>query len=72
MIDRPGRKALFTGPVVPGTTGHEQGPAVLPEAIEAALHAGISGDGSARIDLAGVPEGFRPLAASINALLAKK
>ncbi len=72
MIDRPGRKALFTGPVVPGTTGQEQGPAVLPEAIEAALHAGISGDGSARIDLAGVPEGFRPLAASINALLAKK
>ncbi|MCE5337720.1 MAG: methyl-accepting chemotaxis protein [Methanomicrobiaceae archaeon] len=72
MIDRPGRKALFTGPVVPGTTGQEQGPAVLPEAIEAALHAGIGGDGSARVDLAGVPEGFRPLAASINALLAKK
>jgi len=72
MIDRPGRKALFTGPVVPGTTGHEQGAAVLPQAIEAALHAGISGDGSARIDLAGVPEMFRPLAVSINALLEKK
>ncbi|MCK9276692.1 MAG: methyl-accepting chemotaxis protein [Methanoculleus sp.] len=57
---------------MPGTTGHEQGAAVLPQAIEAALHAGISGDGSARIDLAGVPEMFRPLAVSINALLEKK
>jgi len=45
---------------------------VLPEAIEAALHAGIDGDDSAKIDLAGVPEGFRPLAVSINALLEKK
>lgn len=69
MIDKPGRKALFTGPVVPGTTG--QGPVVLPEAIEAALNAGIDGDTSARIDLAGVPEGFRPLAVSINALIEK-
>ena len=72
MIDRPGRKALFTGPVVPGTTGNEQGPVVLPEAIEAALHAGLDGDESARINLAGIPEGFRPMAVSINALLDKK
>ena len=72
MIDKPGRKALFTGPVVPGTTGQERGPVVLPGAIEAALRSGIGGDDSARIDLAGVPEEFRPLAASINALLAKK
>ena len=72
MIDRPGRKALFTGPVVPGTIGSEQGPVVLPEAIEAALHAGLDGDESARINLAGIPEGFRPLAVSINALLDKK
>jgi len=72
MIDKPGRKALFTGPIVPGTAGQEQGPMVLPEAIEAALHAGIDGDDSAKIDLAGVPEGFRPLAVSINALLEKK
>ena len=69
MIDKPGRKALFTGPVAPGTTG--QGPVVLPEAIEAALNAGIDGDTSVRIDLAGVPEGFRPLAVSINALIEK-
>ena len=69
MIDKPGRKALFTGPVVPGTTG--QGPVVLPEAVEAALNAGIDGDTSVRIDLAGVPEGFRPLAVSINALIEK-
>jgi methyl-accepting chemotaxis protein len=72
MIDRPGRKALFTGPVVPGTTGNAQGPVVLPEAVEAALHAGLDGDESARINLAGVPEEFRPLAVSINALLDKK
>ena len=69
MIDKPGRKALFTGPVAPGPTG--QGPVVLPEAIEAALNAGIDGDTSVRIDLAGVPEGFRPLAVSINALIEK-
>ncbi|MDN7012815.1 PAS domain-containing protein [Methanoculleus sp. FWC-SCC3] len=74
MIDKPGRKALFTGPIVPGKAGQaqEQGAMVLPEAIEAALHAGIDGDDSAKIDLAGVPEGFRPLAVSINALLEKK
>ncbi len=72
MIDKPGRKALFTGPVIPGTTGQEKGPVVLPGAIEAALRAGIGGDGSARIDPAGVSEEFRPLAASINALLDKK
>jgi methyl-accepting chemotaxis protein len=74
MIDKPGRKALFTGPIVPGTAGQaqEQGAMVLPEAIEAALHAGIDGDDSAKIDLAGVPEGVRPLAVSINALLEKK
>ncbi|MCK9307143.1 MAG: PAS domain-containing protein, partial [Methanoculleus sp.] len=74
MIDKPGRKALFTGPIVPGTTGQaqEQGPVVLPEAIEAALHAGIGGDNSAKIDLAGIPESYRPLATSINALLEKK
>ena len=71
MIDKPGRKALFTGPVVPGTTGQERGPVVLPGAIESALRSGIGGDGSVRIDLAGVPEEFRPLATSINALLAK-
>ncbi|WP_292527233.1 methyl-accepting chemotaxis protein [Methanoculleus sp.] len=45
---------------------------VLPETIEAALHAGLNGDDSARINLAGVPEEFRPLAVSINALLDKK
>ncbi len=74
MIDKPGRKALFTGPIVPGTTGQaqKQGPVVLPEAIEAALHAGLDGDSSAKIDLAGIQEEFRPLAASINALLEKK
>ncbi|WP_292727103.1 methyl-accepting chemotaxis protein [Methanoculleus sp.] len=74
MIDKPGRKALFTGPIVPGTTGQaqKQGQVVLPEAIEAALHAGLDGDNSAKIDLAGIQEEFRPLAASINALLEKK
>jgi len=72
MIDRPGRKALFTGPVAPATAGHEQGPVVLPEAIESALHAGLEGDAAARINLAGIPEAFRPLAVSINALLDKK
>ena len=73
MTDKPGRKALFTGPIVPGTAGQkiEQGPVVLPEAIEGALHAGIDGDDLAKIDLAGVPEEFRPLAVSINALLEK-
>ncbi len=70
MTDRPGRKTLFTGPVVPGMVG--QGPVVLPEAIEAALKAGIGGDASVRIDPGSVPEGFRPLAASINALIEKK
>jgi methyl-accepting chemotaxis protein len=74
MIDKPGRKALFTGPIVPGATGQaqEQGAVVLPEAIEAVLHAGIDGDNSAKIDLAGIPESYRPLATSINALLEKK
>ena len=74
MIDKPGRKALFTGPVVPGTAGQarEHGAVVLPEGIETALHAGLGGDDSARIDLAGLPEEFRPLAVSINALLEKK
>ncbi|MCK9317324.1 MAG: methyl-accepting chemotaxis protein [Methanoculleus sp.] len=74
MIDKPGRKALFTGPVVPGTAGQtrEHGAVVLPEGIEAALHAGLGGDDSARIDPAGVPEEFRPLAVSLNALLDKK
>ncbi|ABN57472.1 methyl-accepting chemotaxis protein [Methanoculleus marisnigri] len=72
MIDKPGRKALFTGPVVPGMTGQEQGAVVLPEAIEAALHAALEGDDSVQIDLAGVPESYRPLATSINALLGKK
>ena len=72
MIDKPGRKALFTGPVVPGTTGQEPRPVVLPGTIEAALRSGISGDGSVRIDPAGIPEEFRPLATSINALLEKK
>ncbi|NLA38191.1 MAG: PAS domain-containing protein, partial [Methanomicrobiales archaeon] len=71
MNDKPGRKALFTGPVVPGRTGQNEGPVVLPVAIEAALRSGISGDDSARIDLADIPEDFRPLATSINALLAK-
>ena len=74
MIDKPGRKALFTGPITPGTTGQvqEQGAVVLPEAIEAALHAGLDGDDSARINLADLPEAFRPLAVSVNALLDKK
>ncbi len=74
MIDKPGRKALFTGPVVPGMIGQaqEQGAAVLPEAIEAALHAALEGADSVQIDLAGVPENYRPLATSINALLEKK
>ena len=72
MIDKPGRKALFTGPVVPGMTGQEQGAVVLPKAIEAALHAALEGDDSVQIDLAGVPESYRPLATSINALLGKK
>ncbi|PKL61933.1 MAG: chemotaxis protein [Methanomicrobiales archaeon HGW-Methanomicrobiales-2] len=74
MIDKPGRKALFTGPIVPGTTGQaqKQAPVILPEAIEAALNAGLGGDNSAKIDLAGISEEFRPLAASINALLEKK
>ncbi len=74
MIDKPGRKALFTGPVVPGMTGQaqEQGAVVLPEALEAALHAALEGDDSVQIDLAGVPENYRPLATSINALLEKK
>jgi len=72
MIDKPGRKALFTGPVAPGPAGQAQGPVALPEAIEAALHAGLDGEDSARINLAGVPEEFRPLAVSINALLDKK
>ncbi|WP_442919443.1 methyl-accepting chemotaxis protein [Methanoculleus sp.] len=74
MIDKPGRKALFTGPVVPGMTGQaqEQGATVLPEALEAALHAALEGDDSVKIDLAGVPESYRPLATSINALLEKR
>ncbi|NLB01195.1 MAG: PAS domain-containing protein, partial [Methanomicrobiales archaeon] len=74
MIDKPGRKALFTGPVVPGTAGQTRGhgAVVLPESIETALHAGLGGDDSARINLAGLPEEFRPLAVSINALLEKK
>ena len=72
MIDKPGRKALFTGPIAPGTTGQEQGTVVLPEAIEAALHAALEGDDSVQIDLAGVPESYRPLVTSINALLEKK
>ncbi|WP_256712741.1 methyl-accepting chemotaxis protein [Methanoculleus chikugoensis] len=50
----------------------EQGAVVLPEAIEAALHAALEGDDSVQIDLAGVPENYRPLATSINALLEKK
>ncbi|UYU18878.1 methyl-accepting chemotaxis protein [Methanoculleus submarinus] len=53
-------------------TGQEQGAVVLPEAIEAALHAALEGDDSVQIDLAGVPESYRPLATSINALLGKK
>ncbi|WP_332450623.1 PAS domain-containing protein, partial [Methanoculleus sp.] len=74
MIDKPGRKALFTGPVAPGTAGQtrEHGAVVLPETFETALHAGLDGDDSARIALAGLPEEFRPLAVSINALLEKK
>jgi methyl-accepting chemotaxis protein len=74
MSDKPGRKALFTGPVVPGAAGQAQqsGTVVLPEALEAALHAGINGDDSTRIDLASVPEEFRALATSINAILDKK
>ncbi|MDK2891549.1 MAG: methyl-accepting chemotaxis protein, partial [Methanoculleus sp.] len=74
MIDKPGRKALFTGPVVPGMTGQaqEQGATVLPEALEGALHAALEGDDSVQIDLAGVPESYRPLATSINALLEKR
>ncbi|KLK87788.1 chemotaxis protein [Methanoculleus sediminis] len=74
MIDKPGRKALFTGPIVPGMTGQtqEQGAVVLPGAIEAALHAALEGDDSVQIDLTGIPESYRPLATSINALLEKK
>ncbi|WP_054847733.1 PAS domain-containing protein [Methanoculleus chikugoensis] len=45
---------------------------MLPEAIETALHAALEGDDSVQIDLAGVPENYRPLATSINALLEKK
>ncbi|WP_292364501.1 MULTISPECIES: methyl-accepting chemotaxis protein [unclassified Methanoculleus] len=50
----------------------EQGATVLPEALEAALHAALEGDDSVKIDLAGVPESYRPLATSINALLEKR
>ncbi|MFA5618291.1 MAG: PAS domain-containing protein, partial [Syntrophorhabdaceae bacterium] len=72
MSNKPGRKALFTGPVVPGVTEQDDGAVVLPEAIEAALHAALEGNDSVQIDLAGVPENYRPLATSINALLEKK
>ena len=72
MIDKPGRKALFTGPIIPGTAGEVHGAVVLPGTIEAALHAALEGDDSVEIDLAGVPESYRPLATSINALFEKK
>ncbi|NLB00655.1 MAG: PAS domain-containing protein [Methanomicrobiales archaeon] len=72
MTNNPGRKAVFTGPVVPGMTGQDDGAVVLPEAIETALHAALEGNDSVQIDLAGIPEGHRPLATSINALLEKK
>lgn len=72
MIEKPGRKALFTGPVVPGGSEQGQGGVVLPAAIEAALQAGIAGDDSATIDLTAIPEDFRSLATAINTLLKKK
>jgi methyl-accepting chemotaxis protein len=74
MIEKPGRKALFTGTVAPGTTGEapSHGPVVMPAEIETALSRAIEGDFSARIDVAVIPEAFRPLAVSINTLLEKK
>lgn len=72
MIDKPGRKALFTGPVAPGMTGQEQGAVIVPQAIEAAIQAVLAGDDAAQIDAAAIPEAYRPLAASINALIEKK
>ncbi|MDI3507676.1 MAG: methyl-accepting chemotaxis protein [Methanomicrobiaceae archaeon] len=72
MIDKPGRKALFTGPVAPGMTGQEQGAVIVPRAIEAAIQAVLAGDDAAQIDAAAIPEAYRPLAASINALIEKK
>ena len=72
MIEKPGRKALFTGPVAPGMTGQEQGAVIVPRAIEAAIQAVLAGDDAAQIDPAAIPETYRPLAASINALIEKK
>ena len=72
MIEKPGRKALFTGPVAPGMTGQEQGAVIVPRAIEAAIQAVLAGDDAAQIDAAAIPEAYRPLAASINALIEKK
>lgn len=72
MIDKPGRKALFTGPVAPGMTGQEQGAVIVPQAIEAAIQAVLAGDDATQIDAAAIPEAYRPLAASINALIEKK
>lgn len=72
MIDKPGRKALFTGPVAPGMTGQEGGAVIVPQAIEAAIQAVLAGDDAAQIDAAAIPEAYRPLAASINALIEKK
>ena len=49
MIEKPGRKALFTGPVAPGMTGQEQGAVIVPRAIEAAIQAVLAGDDAAQI-----------------------
>ena len=72
MIEKPGRKALFTGPVVPGMTGQEQVAVAVPPSIEAAIGAVLAGDDAAHIDTTAIPETYRPLAASINALIEKK
>ncbi len=72
MTDKPGRKALFTG-AVSGANGMPKAgsPAEIPPVVETALQAAIDGDFSARIDLSGIPEFYKPFAASVNALLEK-
>jgi methyl-accepting chemotaxis protein len=70
MTGKPGRKTLFTGPVMNGAP--DTAPAgEVPVEIEDALARAIEGDYSVKIDLSGLDGIFRPLAGAINVLLEK-
>ncbi|MDD5418936.1 MAG: methyl-accepting chemotaxis protein [Methanomicrobiaceae archaeon] len=74
MTGKPGRKALFTGPLQNGAPASEvsnRAAVGIPSEFEKSLERAMKGDFSTTIDVSALPDEFRQLAGSMNRLYEK-